>query len=274
MSQQQWHCEASLLRRYTSGQTDFALSSSIETHLLRCATCRSALSDLTDPVVLARAWDGIREVIQRPPLPLPLRLLRRCGLSQEDAVLLSASQSLRGSWVLATIALLIFTVLASFPGDPAGKAFYLLVAPLVPVLGVVAAFASTDPTLELTNATPYSKTRLALLRTVAVTTTTVPLVVAMGAIIPGMGWLSVAWIGPALGLTLAALVALTWWTPEVTGATVSIAWAVVVALAYAHDNVAAAVQLQAQIGYLGLAALTAAILAAHVRSARTPGGYS
>jgi hypothetical protein len=150
---------------------------------------------------------------------------------------------------------------------------YLLVAPLVPVLGVVGAFAATDPLTELTNATPYSKMRLALLRTLAVVTATVPLVVVMGGV-AHVGWLSVAWLGPAFGLTLTALVALTWWPPWVTGTGASIVWAVVVAVAFERHDLTAAIQLQAQICYLIVAAATAAGLTARIRAAHTPGGYA
>ncbi len=214
-------------------------------------------------------WAGIREAIQSPPL----RLLRRVGLGAEDAALLGASQSLRGPWTLATVVVLCFAVAASWPGAVLGKALYLLVAPLVPVLGVVGAFAATDPLTELTNATPYSKMRLALLRTLAVVTATVPLVVVMGGV-AHVGWLSVAWLGPAFGLTLTALVALTWWPPWVTGTGASIVWAVVVAVAFERHDLTAAIQLQAQICYLIVAAVTAAGLTARIRAAHTPGGYA
>jgi hypothetical protein len=168
---------------------------------------------------------------------------------------------------------LVFAVAASFPGAVLGKALYLLVAPLVPVLGVAAAFAAADPLTELTNATAYSKTRLALLRTAAVVVTTVPLVVVMGAV-SGIGWTAVAWLGPGLGLTLTALAALTWWSPRAAGGAVSFAWTAVVCAAYLRHHVDAAVHLPAQACYLALAALTAGVLAARIRTAHTPGGYA
>jgi hypothetical protein len=126
---------------------------------------------------------------------------------------------------------------------------------------------------ELTNATPYSKVRLALLRTLAVVTTTVPLVVVMGAI-AGLGWMSVAWLGPAFGLTLTALVGLTWWPPAVTSTSISAIWAAVVAFMFMRHDLTAAIHFQAQICYLALAAVTAAGLAARIRAAHTPGGYA
>jgi hypothetical protein len=269
-----WHCDTELVRQYTSGATNLALSASIEAHLVGCAGCRSLLVNGTDSAELAVVWTGVRATIGRPSLPPVLRLLRRIGLSERDGVLLSASQSLRGSWTLATSAILVFAVAASFPGQLIGQALYLLIAPLIPVLGVVAAFAVGDTAGELTGPTPYSKTRLALLRTAAVVVTTVPLVTALGAIVPGIGWLAIAWLGPALGLTLTALVALTWLRPAITGSVLSLSWLFIVGFAYGHHHLRAAVLGNAQLGYLALAVMTAALLIVRIRSAHTPGGYA
>ena len=253
MNSVSWHCDADLVQQYASGRTNLAVSASIEAHLVACAACRSLLAGGTGSADLEQIWTGIRATIERPTLPPVLRLLRRIGLSERDGVLLSASQSLRGPWTLATSAILVFAAAASFPGQMIGQALYLLVAPLVPVLGVVAAFAAGDTTAELTGPTPYSKTRLALLRTLAVIVTTVPLIVALGTVVPGIGWLAVAWLGPALGLTLTALVALTWLRPMITGSVLAAAWLLVVAVAYGHHHLRATVLGHAQLGYLALA---------------------
>jgi hypothetical protein len=274
MNSPRWHCDDDLLERYASDETDVGLAASIEAHLIACGICRDRLTAHADLTDITEIWTGVREVIQRPPLSPVLRLLKKSGLEESDAVLLSASQSLRGLWTLATVVVLVLAVLASYPGHPIGRALYLLVAPLILVLGVVAAFNVRDPTSEFTIATPYSKIRLALLRTAAVTLTTVPLVVAMGAIVPGVGWLSIAWLGPALAMTLTALVLLTWWTPEATGATLSLVWIAVVSTEYGRHHVNAAVHADAQLCYLLLAAVTAVVLMFRVRAARTPGGYA
>jgi hypothetical protein len=126
--------------------------------------------------------------------------------------------------------------------------------------------------IDLTTTTASSKVRLALLRTVAVTATTVPLIVAMGAVVPGIGLLSVAWLAPSLGLTLLALAALTWARPEVVGSLTALIWGVLIAGAYARNQVTAPVEQDAQLGSLVLAAIAAAVLTARIRSARTPGG--
>lgn len=269
-----WHCDVELLRRYTAGRADPVLSASVEAHLVRCAGCRAELARLADRSAFEPVWAGVRTAIARLVPPLPLRLLRRLGLPEPDAVLLAAARSLRGPWLLATVTVLVFAVAAAWTGGRTGLAAYLLVAPLVPVLGVVAAF-STDPALaELTTATPYSKVRLALLRTAAVTVTTVPLVAAVGGALPGVGWLAFAWLGPALGLTVAALVALTWLSPTVTGSGLATCWALAVGAGYSRRDLDVLVGPDAQVGYLVLTVLAAAVLAARLRSARTPGGYA
>lgn len=270
MSTQAWHCDARLVRRYVDDDLDIALAASVEAHLVGCAACRTLVADATDPAWLAPAWEAIRDTIERPAPGI----LRRLGVSERDAVLLRAAQLLRGPWTFATAAILVFAVVASWPGNVFGQATYLLVAPLVPVLGVAGAFAATDPINAITHPTPYSKTRLTLLRAVVVVVTTVPLVVLLGALLPGIGVLAVAWLGPALGLTLSALVGLTWWSPAVTTTGLSIVWATVVGVAYQRHELTAAIERDAQIGYLVVAAITAAALVARIRSAHTPGGYA
>ena len=165
--------------------------------------------------------------------------------------------------------------MASWPGNVFGQATYLLVAPLVPVLGVAGAFAATDPINAITQ----------------------PDAVLQDAVDPAPGrrrrgdhgpagrpawarscpasacWPWPGW-GPALGLTLSALVGLTWWSPAVTTTGLSIVWATVVGVAYQRHELTAAIERDAQIGYLVVAAITAAALVARIRSAHTPGGYA
>lgn len=273
MSTDSWHASDEMVRRYARGETGIAVMASVEAHLMRCAACRDRIaSEVTEP--LEPAWARVADRIQAPQAPVVVRLLRRLGLSETDAVLLSAARSLSGAWTLATVAVVVFAALAAIPGVAQGDGLYLLVAPLVPVLGVVAAFGSADPLAGLASTTPYSKARLALLRTVAVVITSVPLSISVGVVIPGIAWLAFAWLLPALALVLLTLVAMTWWEPEPVGITVAAAWAAVVAAAYASHDVAAAVRIELQIVYLVLAVLAAVALTFRIRAARTPGGYA
>ena len=274
MIKQDWHADDAMLERYAAGQADMAFSASVEAHLMACAGCRGRVARFSDADVLRRARSGLQDSVQRAQPPLLLRIARRYGLSEEDSVLLTHSQLLRGPWTLATVAVLVFAVAASFPDAYLSQSLYLLVAPLVPVLGVSGAFAATDSLAELTSATPYSKLRLCLLRTAAVVTASIPLTVLFGAIMPGIGWLAVAWLGPALGLTLTALAAMTWLRPAVAGIGVCLLWTFAVAGLYPGHDVHLAIAAGAQLAYLTIAVATALTLAVRSLFTHTPGGYA
>jgi hypothetical protein len=273
MTTETWHASDEMLRSYARGQTGVAVMASVEAHLLRCAACRERIApEVAAP--LDAAWNRVADRIQAPRLPFVVRLMRRCGLSEADAVLLAAARSLNGAWLLATLAVVVFAALAAIPSATQGQALYLLVAPLVPVIGVVTAFASADPLAGLTSTAPYSKARLALLRTVAVVITSVPLAFAVGVLIPGIEWLAFAWLVPALALTLTTLLGMTWWKPEPVGVAVALAWVAVITIARASHDVTGAVGVEFQVVYLVVAALAAVALAFRMGAAHTPGGYA
>ena len=74
---------------------------------------------------------------------------------------------------------------------------FLLVAPLVPVLGVAAAYApNEDPLESLVVTAPYGRTRLILLRTLGVLVSVLPFAIGAGLFVPGPVWVAVAWLGP------------------------------------------------------------------------------
>jgi hypothetical protein len=116
---------------------------------------------------------------------------------------------------------------------------FLALVPLVPVLAVVASYDALDPLREVVAATPYSKLRLALLRAAAALAVAVPATMTIGFVVPRMEDLALAWLAPSLGLTLAALVLLTWFEAWVTGGLVASAWVTVVALLRTGDQVQA-----------------------------------
>jgi hypothetical protein len=273
MSMGDWHASDEVLRCYACGEIGVAVMASVEAHLLRCAPCRERVAAVgAQPLDVA--WGRIADRIQVPRAPLAVRLLRRLGLSEADAVLLSAARALDGAWALATLAVVVFAALAAIPAVAEGRALYLLVAPLIPVLGVVTAFAAADPLADLTAATPYSKARLALLRAVAVVLAGVPIALAVGVAVPGIAWLAFAWLLPALALMLVTLVAMTWWAPEPAGTVTAIAWIAVLVIARVHHGATQAVSADLQLAYALVAVLAALALALRIRTAHTPGGYA
>jgi signal transduction histidine kinase len=133
------------------------------------------------------------------------RALVRTGVREHVARIIAATPSLRASWVTAAVVGMGFSAWAASAG-PRGVVAFLVVAPLLPVAGVAAAYGPwADPMHEIAQAAPMSGVRVVLLRSVAVLATTAVIAGAVAVAIPGTDWTAGAWILPALGLTLASL---------------------------------------------------------------------
>lgn len=196
-----WHAPSELLEAYVDGRLDAVLGASLERHLDRCAACRGTIAPLTDHAVVERAWAGLRATVEAPARPWLVRVAERLGLPEPTGVLLAATASLRVAWLSGAFVALAFAAgAAAYAGGGALWPF-LLVAPLVPVLGVAAAYGpAEDPFESLAVTAPYGRTRLVLLRTVAVLATSVPVACLLGLALPGPAWLAAAWLGPALSM--------------------------------------------------------------------------
>src|SRR5439155_2770925 len=152
------------------------------------------------------------------------------------ARLLAATPSLRLSWLGAIVVALGFSVLAAYGrrGDPI---LFLLVAPLLPIGGVAAAFGpAADPTHEISLAAPVRTHWLLLVRTTAVLLSTAVLAGVASLALPHLGWTAVAWLLPSLALTLSALALATVMPPLWAAGTVAFLW---VAAVIASEIVAA-----------------------------------
>jgi ABC-2 type transport system ATP-binding protein len=90
--------------------------------------------------------------------------------------------------VLAVAAALTFGVAAAHQSSR-GLAFFLIVAPMLPLAGVAVAFGpGVDPTYEIGLASPMRSLRLLLVRAAAVLATTAPLAAAAGLLLPVVDW--------------------------------------------------------------------------------------
>ena len=141
------------------------------------------------------------------------------------ARLVGASVGFRAAWI-ASLALAAVAGLAIARGD-LGPVPFLLLSPLVPVVGVVAAFGGSSlaagcRSVEI--ATPFGELRLVLLRTAAVTTTSILLLSATTLALPTTGPDAVAWLLPALALTTTTLALATRFAPERAATAVAIGW--------------------------------------------------
>lgn len=264
----EWHADRALLTAYVEGRLDAVLSASLEQHVDHCTTCRTNVRPLADLPALDLAWDRIRTGVESPRRPWLVRQAQRVGLPEPTAVLLAATASLRVAWLSSAFVALGFTVAASMVGGGSLLWPFLLIAPLIPVLGVAAAYGpSDDPFETLAVTAPYGRTRLILVRTLAVLVTSVPGACLLGLAVPGPAWIAAAWLGPALAMVPLMLAMASYLGPRMSSAVVTILWCGVVIGSLRRLPETWPVEAQQQVVYLVLAA--AALVVLLVRSRRT-----
>jgi Putative zinc-finger len=255
------HAGEDLLAGYAAGTLQTVAVWSVEAHLTGCARCRSALSAQVDAGRLARNRSVLLVRAALGDRGRARRLLGRCGLPDHLLRLLGANPSLRRSWLL--------WVPAGGPGrlagyqDPEVLAPFLLLAPLLVLAGVAAAFLPMfDPAYRLAVAAPFSGFTLLLVRTLSALTAALLPVIAATFLLPGPGWLPVALLLPSLALCAFALAAATVMGPRAAAVTAGVLWAVPVlllVLATAHGPLPI-VQRNAQFACAGALCVCAVVL--------------
>jgi hypothetical protein len=219
-----WHASVPVLASYAAGDLGDADVWSIEAHVADCAFCRVQLSVQADHERLARNRTLMLAMAAIPDAGWPRRLARRFGIPDHLLVLLSATSSLRRSWLLSVVAVLgvvtgeALLVHALWPdrggsagySEPAVLAPFLLVGPLLVLVGVAAAFVPLlDPGYRLAAAAPFSTLTLLLVRAVSALLAALIPVACAAVAVPGPGWLPAALLLPSLALCAFALAAAT-----------------------------------------------------------------
>ena len=272
MTTQTWHADRDLLAAYVAGALDPINGASVEQHLDRCAECRATIRPLVDAPLLDRAWSGVLDTVEAPALPLPARIARRLGVSEATSILLGATASLRTAWVASAFVALGFAAAAVAWSDGSALAPFLLVAPLVPVIGVASAYGPhEDPLESLVVTAPYGRTRLILLRTLGVLVSVLPFAIPLGFFLPGPVWLAIAWLGPALALVPVMMALSSFVGPRAAAAVVALGWSGVVLLSVRHLPATWPVEATQQAVYLTLAAISVVVLFVRTRQDRQIG---
>ena len=235
-----WHVPAETLSAWVSGRITATTAASVEQHLMHCASCRSRVAARAAdqvPLDFDRIWTRIADRVE-PPSTRPLaRLMNRLGMSESDAILLGAASAFTVSWVAATATVVALTFLMSIVAPASALPIYLLLAPLVPMAGVAAAYGEeVDPAYELSIAAPYPQLRLLLLRAIAVVVVSVPLTVLAGVGLRPW-WVAVAWLAPGLAFVLLLLAATTWWSPSHAAGAIALLWTVASVATYRLDQI-------------------------------------
>jgi hypothetical protein len=243
-----WHAGEDLLASYAAGIFDDVAAWSVEAHITACARCRSALSAQVDAQRLARNRSVLLVRAALGDGGRARRLLCRCGVPDHLLRLVAATPSLRRSWLLSVVGVLAVVtgeaaavrfgwVPGGRPASPPGYlgpellAPFLLVAPLLVLAGVAAAFLPMfDPAHRLAVAAPFSGFTLLLARTASALTAALVPVVGAAFVVPGPGWLPVALLLPSLALCAFALAAATVMDPRAAAVTASALWVLPVLL--------------------------------------------
>lgn len=236
-----WHLDEELARRYAENRVPGVLAASVEQHLVTCPACRALLRPAVPDERRAALWAQILERVEAPPVGRLERLLRRAGLDEPTARLVAITPLLRTSWLAGTVLVLALALLAAGTGAQA-VALFLVLAPVLPVAGVALTFGpAADPAHEIVAGTPFSPLRLLAVRTlVVVSTTFLPAGVA-AVFLPVQLGLALAWLLPALSLTVGTLALSTRLDPHVAASALGIGWVSLVLFGVArHDPYLAA----------------------------------
>jgi hypothetical protein len=273
------HPGNALLAGYATGTAGSVAVWSVEAHLTGCARCRSALSGHADAERLARNRSVLLVRAAMPEGRRVRRLLCRCGIPDHLLRLLAATPSLRRSWLLSVLGVLAVVAgeaaAARYgwiragggplgpPGyrDPEVLAPLLLVAPLLVLAGVAAAFLPAfDPASRLAVAAPFSGFTLLLVRSVSALTAALVPVTAAAFVAGGPGWLPAALLLPSLALCAFALAAATVLGPGAAAVLAGASWALAALLLAAAGLPLVIVQRDAQFACAALLCASAVLL--------------
>lgn len=226
-----WHASDELLMRFVvdPAALDGAAAASLEAHLIACGRCRSSLNDHIGVDQVETSWSSIAQRIDEPRRSLLERGLSRLGVPEATARLIGATPALTAAALAAVVVVAAVVVAASRVTGSAGS--FLVIAPLLPLAVVAAAFAPTsDPAGEAGIATPLHGIGLVLRRS-SVVLAAVFIVLGIAALAigdlqaPVIGWLLPSW-----ALAVAALALATWLRAEVAAGALAFGWVVVVSL--------------------------------------------
>lgn len=229
-----WHAPITTLTQYIAAPDalDEATAASIEQHLVSCAECRSAAAAAADRGTLEDSWAAVVDVIDQPRTSVFERLLRRLGVSEGIARIVGATPGLRTAF-LVTIGFLSWgaTRIASENGS---DAFFLVVAPLVPLCAVLVTFLpAEEPGGEAAAATPLFGAGVTLRRSIAVLVPTFALLTVAGLLQRDPTGAGAHWLLPAIALTLTSLLLSTYVRATVATEISAATWLVAIVLAKA-----------------------------------------
>ncbi|WP_405892671.1 zf-HC2 domain-containing protein [Streptomyces sp. NBC_00104] len=201
------HASTRLIDGYARGDTDIAADEvwALEAHLEGCPVCRDRLSaaTATAPAVaalVATVWSDLEPRLAATPT-MPRRRRRSARLSRWLTPTMAPWLAMVMS---VTLLALLLDLADSGTGYGSGQvSLVLLLAPVLPVLGVAASWSrGLDPAYELTASVPRAGLPLVLRRTASVLAVVVPALLAGGWV---TGVTTAQWLLPCLAFTSTTL---------------------------------------------------------------------
>lgn len=196
------HASEQLIRRYARGDTGIAGDEvwALEAHLEFCAVCRGRLAATVGgeaPAVTALVGSVWSEMAPRLATIAPMPRRRRWS-----AMLSAWASPVTVPWLfMMAFVTLCAVFLDRVRGDEVP--FVLVLAPVLPVLGVAASWArGLDPAYELVAATPRAGLQLVLRRTTSVLTVVLSVLLVAGLV---TGTTVGQWLLPCLAFTTGTL---------------------------------------------------------------------
>ncbi|MET1072329.1 MAG: zf-HC2 domain-containing protein [Umezawaea sp.] len=191
------HPSAGLVGRYARGDADIPADEvwAVEAHLEKCAPCRAELVDADGGTLVDAVWTDLQPLLDVvPQMPRARPWTRRFNAWVTPSMV---------PWLAMTLVVALLAVLAD-RWSSAGTyevSVVLLVAPVLPVLGVAAAWGrGLDPFYEMAASTPRAGLPLLLRRTVSVLLTVIPILLAAG-----LNTSTALWLLPCLAFTTTTL---------------------------------------------------------------------
>ncbi|MFJ8104768.1 zf-HC2 domain-containing protein [Streptomyces sp. NPDC096132] len=198
------HASMRIIDQYARGDTDIAADElwALEAHLEECRVCRDRLSAAVAAqapevtTLVGIVWAGLEpELAAIAPMPYRRRWSARLSTWLTPAM---------APWLAMVASVTLLALLLDLMDTGTGQVSpVLLLAPVLPVLGVAASWSrGLDPAYELTAAAPRAGLDLVLRRTAAVLAVVVPVLLAAGG---ATGVNAAQWLLPCLAFTSTTL---------------------------------------------------------------------
>lgn len=202
------HASARIIEGYAHGGTDLAADEvwAVEAHLETCRECRDRLSAVVGAGVPAVAalvgsvWSGLEpQLAATAPMPRGRRWSGRLSRWMTPTMV---------PWLAMVVAVTLLALLLDLGDSGSGSgsgdvSLVLLLAPVLPVLGVAASWSrGLDPAYELTASVPRAGLQLVLRRTASVLGVVVPALLVGGWV---TGVMVAQWLLPCLAFTATTL---------------------------------------------------------------------